>query len=404
MANLSKFNPFKYISDSGQERFAVGRVNVLLAKIFAIGGLAVGLQMLLNAWAQRDILHPWMFWPGFIGVAVGQLGLIYGAFVSGKNRFWQRWYARSIELVIVTWFIAIPAGTVLPADFYPWAWWGVGLAAVGAFAGLPPFRALLFFVVLNIFWFSARFFPAYGGVDLWLNIQDTLLTFLFASLLGSLILVTRYEASKVDEASALAIEAAAQQARVEAEVREKARLDALVHDKVLTTLILAAKSHSPAEQEAAANMAVLAITKLNESQRVSFDGSISAASFLATSEKVALGQASDIVISSADLGPLEIPEAVASALTEAMLQALVNSQQHAGAVSSRELHLKVSEGGVKVVVKDDGRGFRMSRVPKNRLGVRASIIKRMESVGGRAFIDSRPGAGATIILEWSPNA
>jgi signal transduction histidine kinase len=306
--------------------------------------------------------------------------------------------------VIVTWFIAIPAGTVLPADFYPWAWWGVGLAAVGAFAGLPPFRALLFFVVLNIFWFSARFFPAYGGVDLWLNIQDTLLTFLFASLLGSLILVTRYEASKVDEASALAIEAASQQARVEAEVREKARLDALVHDKVLTTLILAAKSQTPAEQSAAANMAVLAITKLNESQRDLSAGSISGASFLATSEKVALGQASDLEISSSDLGPLEIPEAVASALTEAMLQALVNSQQHAGAVSSRELHLKVSQGGVKVVIKDDGRGFRMSRVPKNRLGVRASIIKRMELVGGRAFIDSRPGAGATIILEWSPNA
>ena len=48
MANLSKWNPFNFISDSGPERFAVGRVNILLARIFAIGGLAVGLQMLLN--------------------------------------------------------------------------------------------------------------------------------------------------------------------------------------------------------------------------------------------------------------------------------------------------------------------------------------------------------------------
>jgi hypothetical protein len=228
MATLSRLNPFNYIADTGPERFAVGRVNILLAKIFAIGGLAVGLQMLLNAWAQRDILSPWFFWSGFLTVGIGQLGLIYGAFISGNNRFWQRWYARSIEGVIMLWFLGVPAGTVLPEGFYPWAWWGVGLAAVAAFAGLPPARAIVFFTVLDTYWFIARFFPAYGAVDLWLNIQDTLLTFLFAALLGALIFVSRYEASKVDEASARKIAAAAEQARAEATIREKSRLDALI--------------------------------------------------------------------------------------------------------------------------------------------------------------------------------
>ncbi|MEN9965478.1 MAG: hypothetical protein RJA60_475 [Actinomycetota bacterium] len=404
MANLSRINPFTYISDSGQERFAVGRVNVLLAKIFAIGGLAVGLQMLLNAWYQQDLLYPWMFWPGFVSVGVGQLGLIYAAFFSGKNRFWQRWYARSIELVIVTWFFAVPAGTELPEGFYPWAWWGVGLAAVAAFAGLPPVRAIIFYVVLNIFWFVARFFPAYGAVDLWLNIQDTLLTFLFATLLASLILVTRYEASKVDEASAAALEAAAQQARVEAEIYEKARLDALVHDKVLTTLLLASKAQTPEEQKAVADLAVTAITKLNEAQRDLSTETVSGSSFLSALEKIGRGQAADLVVTVTDQYALEIPEPAAQALTEAMLQAIVNSQQHAGSNASRELHLKTSRSGLKIVIKDDGRGFRLSRVPKSRLGVRTSIIRRVELVGGRAFVDSKPGAGATIILEWSPNA
>lgn len=404
MANLSRINPFTYISDSGQERFAVGRVNVLLAKIFAIGGLAVGLQMLLNAWYQQDLLYPWMFWPGFVSVGVGQLGLIYAAFFSGKNRFWQRWYARSIELVIVTWFFAVPAGTELPEGFYPWAWWGVGLAAVAAFAGLPPVRAIIFYVVLNIFWFVARFFPAYGAVDLWLNIQDTLLTFLFATLLASLILVTRYEASKVDEASAAALEAAAQQARVEAEINEKARLDALVHDKVLTTLLLASKAQTSEEQKAVADLAVTAITKLNEAQRDLSTETVSGSSLLSALEKIGRGQAADLVVTVTDQYALEIPEPAAQALTEAMLQAIVNSQQHAGSNASRELHLKTSRSGLKIVIKDDGRGFRLSRVPKSRLGVRTSIIRRVELVGGRAFVDSKPGAGATIILEWSPNA
>ena len=404
MANRFKFRPLDFSADSGPERFAVGRVNILLAKIFSIGGLAVGVQMLLNAWAQRDVLTPWFFWPGFILVGVGQLGLIYAAFFSGHNRFWQRWYARSIEAVIVTWFLALPAGQSMPEGMYPWAWWGVGLAAVAAFAGLPPVRAIIFLVSLDSFWFVARFFPAYGGVDVWLNLQDTLLTFLFAALLGSLILVTRYEASKVDEASARRLAAATEQARAEAEVREKSRLDALVHDKVLTTLIMASKAQTAEDQQSAAKLAIAAITALNsvpDSNRV---GSVTASNFFAALEKIAQNQDASLEVSTGEVDNLSIPEEVAAALTEATLQAIANSQQHAGDKASRSLVLKGHKGGIKIVIKDDGRGFRMSRVPKNRLGLRISIIERVEMVGGRVFIDSRPGAGANIVLEWGTDA
>jgi signal transduction histidine kinase len=404
MAKLSRFNPFTYISDSGPERFAVGRVNILLARIFSIGGLAVGLQMLLNAWAQREFISPGFFWPGFVAVGLGQIGMIYAAFVSGRNRFWQTWYAVSITFVIVTWSLAIPAGEALPEGFYPWGWWGVGLAAVAAFSAFPPLVAIALYLSLDVFWFVARFTPAYGAVDVWLDLQDTVLTFLFATLLGALIFVTRYEASKVDEASIRKIEAAINQARAEAETREKSRLDALVHDKVLTTLLLAGKAQSPEESAAVAEMAITAITKLNETQLSNYGGTISGASFFAALEKIALAQEAQLKVSRASLDSVELPEHVANAVTEAMLQAIVNSQQHAGSGVERELHLKGHRGGLKVVIKDNGRGFRMSRVPKNRLGVRVSIIERLENVGGRAFVDSRPGAGASIILEWGANA
>jgi signal transduction histidine kinase len=398
MATRFKFKPRNLIADSGQESFAVGRMNHLLARIFAIGSLAVGIQMLLNAWSQRDLINPWFFWPGFGLVLIAQIGLSYGAFVSGKNVFWQRLYARSIEGVIVTWFLAFPQGYHLANGLYPWAWWGVGLAAVGAFAGLPPFRAILFFVVLDSFWFIARFFPAYGGVGFWLNVQDTLLTFLFAAVLGSLILVTRYEASRVDEAAARKLSASVEQARTEAATREKSRLDALVHDKVLTTLLLAAQAKTPSEQQAAATLAITAISKLNET--VVSGEEISGQSLFAALEKIALTQDSKMHVHRTDVEAALIPSEVAAALTEAMLQAVVNSQQHAGSNAIRELHLKGHRNGLKIVIKDDGRGFRMSRVPKNRLGLRVSIIERIEAVGGRAFIDSRPGAGTNIILEW----
>ncbi|MEY5004578.1 MAG: hypothetical protein RLZZ594_608, partial [Actinomycetota bacterium] len=61
------------------EGFAVGRVNLLLARIFSIGGLAVGVQMLLNALNQSSLMNPPVFWAGFSAVLAGQVGLIYGA-------------------------------------------------------------------------------------------------------------------------------------------------------------------------------------------------------------------------------------------------------------------------------------------------------------------------------------
>jgi signal transduction histidine kinase len=52
------------------------------------------------------------------------------------------------------------------------------------------------------------------------------------------------------------------------------------------------------------------------------------------------------------------------------------------------------------LVIDNGRGFRVARIPKNRLGVRLSIIGRVESIGGVVHIDSRIGVGTTIVIEW----
>jgi signal transduction histidine kinase len=55
---------------------------------------------------------------------------------------------------------------------------------------------------------------------------------------------------------------------------------------------------------------------------------------------------------------------------------------------------------LKIVIFDTGRGFRVSRIPASRLGLRLSIIDRVEKVGGRVFIDTKPGHGTNIILEW----
>jgi hypothetical protein len=40
----------------------------------------------------------------------------------------------------------------------------------------------------------------------------------------------------------------------------------------------------------------------------------------------------------------------------------------------------------------------MAAVPADRLGVRGSIIERMEAVGGSAQIWSTPGGGTSVVL------
>jgi signal transduction histidine kinase len=97
---------------------------------------------------------------------------------------------------------------------------------------------------------------------------------------------------------------------------------------------------------------------------------------------------------------MPIDSETASALTQATIQAVHNSVVHAGAKATRELSLKSNNSGLKIVVKDDGVGFRVAQVNRGRLGIKTSIIAAMESVSGSAHVVSSPGQGTTVILEW----
>ncbi|GLY24856.1 ATP-binding protein [Micromonospora sp. NBRC 101691] len=101
-----------------------------------------------------------------------------------------------------------------------------------------------------------------------------------------------------------------------------------------------------------------------------------------------------------DLAPgVTAPAAVAAAVTESTAAALANVLRHAPGAAVR-LRLSGPAGTVVVEVVDDGPGFDPARVPAHRYGLRESIRGRMASVGGRAVVDSAPGRGTRIRLEW----
>jgi signal transduction histidine kinase len=96
-----------------------------------------------------------------------------------------------------------------------------------------------------------------------------------------------------------------------------------------------------------------------------------------------------------------LPVPVAEALYSATVQAMVNSLQHAGPGVARWAEVNGdAAGGVVVMVGDRGVGFDPASVPRERLGVRVSILERLAGAGGYAEVQSEPGHGTVVTLRW----
>jgi len=90
-----------------------------------------------------------------------------------------------------------------------------------------------------------------------------------------------------------------------------------------------------------------------------------------------------------------------AATLQAAREAMVNAAKHAGAAAI-SVYAEVESGKVTVFVRDRGQGFDVDTVPDDRLGVKESIIGRMERHGGKAFVRTAPGEGTEVRLEMTP--
>jgi hypothetical protein len=91
---------------------------------------------------------------------------------------------------------------------------------------------------------------------------------MYAIILGVVVLIIvvmlRQAAESVDSAQEAALQRYDLAARQHATENERVKVDALVHDSVLTTLLSAAAADSPEEQDLAARMARDAVKRLDE--------------------------------------------------------------------------------------------------------------------------------------------
>lgn len=88
---------------------------------------------------------------------------------------------------------------------------------------------------------------------------------------------------------------------------------------------------------------------------------------------------------------------VAEAVAGAIRGSLDNVVKHSSS-DSAELFVDSSDTELSVMIVDHGSGFDVDAVSEERLGIRHSIVQRIEDVGGSVKIWSAPGVGTSVII------
>ncbi|WP_198547365.1 ATP-binding protein [Streptomyces jeddahensis] len=83
---------------------------------------------------------------------------------------------------------------------------------------------------------------------------------------------------------------------------------------------------------------------------------------------------------------------------QAAREAMVNAAKYGGEGGAVQVYAEVEDGTVFVSVRDRGPGFDLDSVPEDRMGVRESIIGRMQRNGGTARLRAVPGGGTEVEL------
>lgn len=179
--------------------------------------------------------------------------------------------------------------------------------------------------------------------------------------------------------------------------QERADVAAHLHDSVLQTLALIQKNPADAARLARAQERDLrAWLYAGESMD---EASVASALRAAAAEiEDAWGVTVDVVA----VGDVDFDESLRP-IVQAAREATANAAKHSG-VPRIDVYAEITPAGIDVFVRDRGVGFDPDATPEDRLGVRRSIIDRMERHGGRAEIRSAPGEGTEVRLHLNHRA
>ncbi|WP_248966290.1 ATP-binding protein [Sphaerisporangium perillae] len=175
---------------------------------------------------------------------------------------------------------------------------------------------------------------------------------------------------------------------------ERAEMAAHVHDSVLHTLTLIQRNaNDPFEVTRLARSQERELRNWLYQPKADADATMAAAVRRVAAE---IEDEHGVPIEIVCVGDCDLHDGL-RAMLQAVRQAMVNAAKYAEAPVI-SVYTEVEPEEVTVFVRDRGKGFNMDEVPDDRMGIRQSIIGRMERHGGSARVKTEPGEGTEVML------
>lgn len=353
----------------------------------------IGLNLvvtLVNLVRKVPVYHP--------AVAIGAAAALIAGFVVAlrecawsRRSWWGLRFLACLGLLIVlghVWWAAVGGAPALRHVGYPPLLHVTGATVTAATAACSTRLGLAMIVTYVVAWLRVRLLVMPPGLAV---TEATLL--LVSQLTGAALVALMYRAvAEVREVGEATVAATEQTAAERARVRERARWDGLVHDRVLAALRLGAQSDDR-WGEPVRESAREALDALHRDA----DAAPVAIEVLLARHALAAGLTPRITVGEDAPDP-----AVRDALVGAATEAITNVARHA-CVDSVEVDGEVSTARAVLRITDHGVGMPLQIAP-DRAGVARSVVGRMRAFGGEALVWSRPGAGTVVTLRWAADA
>jgi len=387
---------------------AVLRVFRILAISIGVGSAiftVLGLPEMISQYNKVDFGYAWTTMVLYGGIPLVSAIVAPRASI-GTLRFLARIHAISAPFLLLLWIPALNGGT-LAVESTPWIINVIAVAMTTAALSLPTAAAWVYMVLTAALCGIVRFIT-YGGGNPELAFEDAVMAALFCSVMITLVQLSIQAARKQDQAAFIAEEAAVSSATSASIRKSRAQYEAFAHDEVLGTLLAASRQTNGAAADTIAS-ALNALNKLDAFHDSSSPALPLTADQLEMSLRASAAAADspiDVLHQEDHPEELLIPADVANALVEALREALRNSALHSvrsdGRAVTRRASAVFGHDSVLIEVSDDGRGFDPRRIGVDRLGVRVSILRRVNSLPGAvATIISTRRGGTTVTLRWN---
>ncbi|MFI5436733.1 sensor histidine kinase [Rhodococcus baikonurensis] len=388
---------------AGVGRENTDRILRMFARFTSVGYLAYLALLYPSIITTAPLMHRW--WTPLAVVVVFGTGVLPGLLSFRRGTAAMRTAAAVAAMAFLaaafTWPLAW-TGAQLPGDDGVWLAAFPGLASLAGIIAWPTGVAFTHLVIgcttVQMINLAARV-----NASASMLVPDITFAIMFCTLFvggAAMALRTgRLLDATTESTRAAAAGAAAQRARAV----ERERFDALVHDGVIATLLTASR---PVHRENVRALAATTLRELDDLHTIgNADQDIALDEILAQlrSATVDVDPSALFVVTGTETAEtLRIPVSTVRSMSGALAEALRNSHLHAGPRATRTVTAALQSDSISIAIADDGVGFDHTSIPPHRLGIAVSILGRMRhTAGGSARVDSEPGRGTTVHIEWT---